>query len=173
MPRVQVHTCTGPPLTEPRACSQLLTTFSNRLSLKTLLIMFFLSPCCAWPVLIRSGTIRTLSSSPCCQLITLPESFYNLSKSLECYYQSPDIDLPDPRYQLVISDSHSESDHDEATSSSFTPEQLVCIQQLIPAHGTALHGIRPIAAYHHTMTSVSLASAGIWVSQVSFTAKYS
>ena len=41
MPCVQVHACAGPPLIEPHACSQLLKTFSNRLSLKALLITFF------------------------------------------------------------------------------------------------------------------------------------
>ena len=66
MPRVQVHACAGPRLTEPRAGSRLLTTFSDYLPLKALLITIFpLSPCCAWRVLTRSGTTRSLSISPC------------------------------------------------------------------------------------------------------------
>ena len=102
----------------------------------------------ASPNQIRDNTHSVEFTVPSESIIP-PESFYDLSESLERYSQSPDIDLPDPRHQLVISDSHSESDHDKATSSAFTPEQLVCIQQLIQARGTVLHGIRPIAAYHH------------------------
>ena len=81
------------------------------------------SPCCAWPVtLTRSRTIYTLSNSPCRQSPShcLNPSTISPSLTLERYSQSPAIDLPDPQYQLVMSDLHSEADHDKATSSALT-----------------------------------------------------
>ena len=92
--------------------------------------------------------------------ITLPESFYDLSESLERYSQSPTIDLPDPRYQFVMSDVHSEADHDEGTSSAFTPEQLACIQELIQAHAAQSSTASGSSLPTTTTTSASAGNLG-------------
>lgn len=100
--------------------SRLLTTFSDRLSPKALLITFALLCMASHPT--RSRTIYTLSNSPCRQSPShcLNPSTISPSLTLGRYSQSPAIDLPDPQYQLVMSDLHSEADHDEATSSAST-----------------------------------------------------
>ena len=112
--------------------------------------------CMASPNQIGDNTHSVKVTVPS-ESITLPESFYDLSESLERYSQSPDINLQDPRYQLVMLDSHSESDHGEATSAC-TPER---IQQLIQAHATqSSMASGPSLPTSTTTTSASPASPG-------------